>query len=417
LIEEKLMRRIALLAVVLAIAAGFHRARPGWIRKLWAPGAGPTTSTKPTVQTPNHRIFAGGTVEGSRRETPLQFEISGRLKSVHVHEGDWVEMGDVLAELDPESFELRIREAEARLKVACSERDRLMNGASQESRTVLKSDVAAAEVLVREAESQLARARQLAHRNAISTQEQDEFRYKYEKVAAQLQAIRARWEEVEAPVRQDDLNVAQAKVALAEAVVRQEQNTLEKTRLRSPISGIVLNVAAEAGELVGPSDDRHFVTVVNRDVTHIRAYVEEIDALSVKAGQKAVVTADGEPGKLFEGTVQSCSPHVRPKWFRLHKPGELTDLRVREVVIELPHGDDLVVGLPVEVFIDRHDPVAGRFAVPGDNAVRPATAQAAKKPFHKSAEANHAASDRQPAHQSHVVPDVSPVRQPTLTGR
>jgi multidrug resistance efflux pump len=185
----------------------------------------------------------------------------------------------------------------------------------------------------------------------------EEFRYKHEKAVAQLQAIRARWEEIEAPIRKDDLSVAEAKVALAEAIVRQERNALKKTRLRSPVSGMVLHVVAEPGELVGPADDRHLVTVVNCDFTLIRAYVEELDALSVKAGQKAIVTADGKPDKVFEGTVQSCSPHVRPKSNRHHKPGEMIDLRVREIVIELPHGNDLVIGLPVDVFIDRHDPV------------------------------------------------------------
>jgi HlyD family secretion protein len=351
------MRWIVLFAVALAIATGVHHMRPEWYRHLVALSAAPIEPARSTVPVTNRRIFAGGMVEGAHRETPLRFEITGRLQAIHVREGDAVQKGDVLAELDPEGCELRLLEAEARLNLARFERDRMVNGASQESRSVLKSDVQAAEVHVREAESQLARARQLSQRNSISTQEVEEFRYKHEKAVAQLQAIRARWEEIEAPVRQDDLSVAEAKVALAEALVRQERNAIKKTRLHAPVSGIVLHVVAEPGELVGPADDRHVVTVVNRDFTLIRAYVEELDALSVKAGQKAFVTADGKPDKAFEGTVQSCSPHVRPKLNRHHQPGEMIDLRVREVVIELPHGNDLVVGLPVDVFIDRHDPV------------------------------------------------------------
>jgi multidrug resistance efflux pump len=282
----------------------------------------------------------------------LRFEIAGRLKHLDVREGDRVEKGDVLATLDSETWEFKLAEAQARLDLARSERDRLVNGASPESREVAKSDVRAAEVLVREAESHYTRAKQVSQRNAMSSQELDEYRYKHEKAVAQLQTIRARWEEIEAPVRPDDLAVAQAKVALAEALVRQERNALEKTRLRAPERGVVLHLATEPGELVGPADEAPLITLANRDGTRIRAFVEELDALDIAVGQKAFVTADGKPGTAYEGTVKSCSPQVRPKSNRHHKPGEFIDVRVREVVIELFTGDDLVMGLPVDVFIE-----------------------------------------------------------------
>jgi multidrug resistance efflux pump len=345
------MRWIALFMVAVAIGAGIHGTWPDLFGHRTAAASGPARR-KAGEPVSGRRVFAAGTVEGTHRDVPLRFEIAGRLKHLHVREGDRVDRGDVLAALDSETWELRLAEAQARLDLARSERDRLVNGASPESREVLKSDVRAAEVLVREAESQHSRAKQVSQRNAMSSQELDEYRYKHEKAVAHLQAIRARWEEIEAPVRRDDLAVAEAKVALAEAVVRQERNALEKTRLRAPERGIVLHVATERGELVGPADEAPLTTLVNRDGTRIRAFVEELDALGVAVGQKASVTADGKPGTAYEGTVKSCSPHMRPKSNRHHKPGELIDVRVREIVIELIAGDDLVVGLPVDVLIE-----------------------------------------------------------------
>lgn len=343
------MRWFALFAVAVAVGAGLQGTWPEWFGHRTASASGHGTHKTGTA---NRRVFAGGTVEGAQRDIPLRFEIAGRLKHMHVREGDHVEKGDVLAALDAETWELKVAEAQARLELARSERDRLVNGASPESREVLKSDVRTAEVLVREAESQYSRAKQVSLRNAMSSQELDEYRYKHEKAVASLQAIRARWAEIDAPVRRDDLAVAEAKVALAEATVRQERNTLEKSRLRAPECGTVVRVDVERGELIGPADDEPIITLVNRDCTRIRAYVEELDALGVAVGQKALVTADGKRGKAYEGTVKSCSPHVRPKSNRHHKPGELIDIRVREVVIELVAGDDLVVGLPVDVFIE-----------------------------------------------------------------
>jgi len=345
------MRWLALFMVAVAIGAGIHGTWPDSSGHRTASASGPA-KLKARGPVSDRQVFAAGTVEGTHRDVPLHFEIAGRLKHLYVNEGDHVDQGDVLATLDSETWELRLAEALARLELARSERDRLVNGASPESREVLKSDVRTAEVLVREAESRHTRAKQVSQRNAMSSQELDEHRYKHEKAVADLQAARARWEEIEAPARRDDLAVAEAKVALADALVRQERNALEKTRLRAPERGVVLNVATEAGELVGPADEAPLITLVNRDATRIRAYVEELDALGVAVGQKALVTADGKLGATYEGTVKSCSPHVRPKSNRHHKPGEFIDVRVREVVIELIAGDDLVVGLPVDVFIE-----------------------------------------------------------------
>jgi multidrug resistance efflux pump len=345
------MRWLGIFAVAVAVGAGVHGIWPGLFGHPIASASGPQSRARKEPNS-NRRIFAAGTVEGAQREVPLRFEVAGRLKHLGVKEGDRVEKGDLLATLEAETWESKLAEALARLDLARSERDRLVNGASPQSREVVKSDVRTAEVLVHEAESQFSRARQVSQRNAMSSQELDEYRYKHEKAVAHFKALRARLEEIEAPVRRDDLAVAEAKVALAEAVVRQERSALEKTLLRAPDRGLVLRAQAEPGEFVGPADESPLVTLVNRDCTRIRAFVEELDALGVAVGQKVTVTADGNPGMAYEGIIKSCSPHVRPKFLRHNKPGEMVDLRVREVVIELNSGDDLVVGLPVDVFIE-----------------------------------------------------------------
>jgi len=162
------------------------------------------------------------------------------------------------------------------------------------------------------------------------------------------------------PLRKEELTIADAKVALAEGTVRRERLMLDKTLLRAPTDGLVLRVQAEPGEMVGPEDNRDLFTLVNRSSTKVRACVEELDAMKVAVGQKAVVTADGVPDRQFNGVVRSCSPFVAPKVQRHLKPGELVDVRVREVLIELADGGELLIGLPVEVFIEPGDATSAR---------------------------------------------------------
>lgn len=347
------LRHLGLLLGAFVVGAGGLLGEDLWTasRGLNAVPPRPTFSEYHVGGRGQRLIFAGGTVEGTQRDISMRFEMTGRIETVHVREGDIVEKGDVLAELDSQSWQQRVAEAAARLKLAQGERERLVNGARPETREVLKADARTAEVHVNEAEAIFSRAKQLVQRNSLSAQELDDNRFKYEKAVAALQAVRAKLAEIEAPARVDELDITDARIALAEATLRHERTMLDRTRLRAPIDGVILHILVEPGELVGPEDVRSLITITNRDRTRVRAFVEELDSLAVSPGQTAHVTVDGKPDRQYNGQVLSCSPFVRGKSQRHHRPGELIDVKVREIVIELQDADDLVVGLPVDAFI------------------------------------------------------------------
>jgi RND family efflux transporter MFP subunit len=330
--EERMIRWLGYALIAAAIGWGLYLALTRFSGASAAPSQPPSGTGAADGDAPS-RIFAGGTVEGANREMSLQFEIPGRIREIRVQPGSRVAKGDVLALLDPELSELKFTEARTLLQLARTERDRLVR-------------------------------------------QHEELRQKQERSAGQAPLARSKAEEVADLNRADELTMAEAKVALAEGALRRERIMLEKTMLVAPTDGVVLRVLGEPGELVGPNDDRHLVTLVNRARTRIRAHVEELDAMRVAVGQKAVVTAEGEPDKSYEGVVQSCSPYVTPKSHRHLKPGELFDIRVREVIVELANGADLLVGLPVDVFIDP-EVVRATDSPPGyDNRPAPAGLQA-----------------------------------------
>jgi RND family efflux transporter MFP subunit len=234
-----------------------------------------------------NQIYACGVVEGAQREVALQFEVAGRIERINVREGDVVEAGTVLAELDAGLYELRVADAGTQLKLARAERERLLAASNSP--------------------------------------------------------------------RREELTIADSKVALAEGAVRRERLMLEKASLRAPTSGLVLRVRCEPGEMAGAGESRGLIVIVNRDVTRVRAYVEELDALSVAPGQRATIMADGMPGRQFSGIVRSCAPGVGPKTQMHLRPGEMVDVRVREMVIDLKDGGDLLIGLPVDVLVSVED--------------------------------------------------------------
>lgn len=288
------------------------------------------------------RIFAGGIVEGTHRELSLRFEIPGRIKAVRVRQGETVKAGDLLAELETEIAELNLAEANVRLKIAVAERDQLVADAKRLARHLSRDVVPAAGEPVTNPGLQ-----EPANRQGSAAS-----RPNRSAAAIPLQHAAAQAESAQANLTREEQIIAEGKIAVAEAAVRREQQLLNQRRLIAPIDGIVMRATLEPGELTGPTDEGALLTLVNRDKIHVRAFVEELDALRVSPGQHAVVAAAGDPDRPYRGIVRTCSPDVRPKSHRHLKAGERLDVRVREIVVELEEGAELLIGLPVDVFIE-----------------------------------------------------------------
>lgn len=300
------MRRVRLAMMAATAAASVFLAWAALFGTPTAPPTGVVASESESAEAEDRggrerasttRIFADGIVEGANQELSLNFEVPGRIKAVHVREGDVVKTGDVLAELETDAAELQLADSQIRLKIAMAERDQLVGETMRRTREP----------------------------RADATKPQ---------LSREQQAI------------------ADGKTELAQTAVRRDQLLLDKCRLRAPNDGVVLRAIPQSGELTGPNDERELFTIVSHGAMRVRAFIEELDGMHVCRGQRAVITAAGEPHTCYVGSVAACSLYFRPKSQRLLKPGERLDLRVREVVIDLDDGHSLLIGLPVEVFID-----------------------------------------------------------------
>lgn len=313
-------------------------------------------------QAPERQVFAQGIVEGSCREIGLRFELTGRLLSIGVREGDRVRAGDVIAQLDATTLQCNLLKAEAGLQLAEAEKTRLLNGQSQESAEVFDAEVRVAEVRLEQARKNFERVSRLVNSRAVSLQERDDRQAELNHAEAHLRLAQSRAREASARAREDDIAIADARIALEKARVADARDMLAKAVLRSPIDGVVAQVRGEMGELVVPDAAESLVTLLDVRELRVRAYVEELDAVRMQAGMVARVSADGLPGQFFTGQVTSCSPFMIPKRQLSNRPGERVDVKVREVLLLLEQQLDLeclVVGLPVDVY----------FSVPTDSVL------------------------------------------------
>ena len=120
---------------------------------------------------------------------------------------------------------------------------------------------------------------------------------------ARADSLRERRTLVDSESREEDRARAKADVALARARVQEARAMLDKTVVRSPISGIVLRRHAKAGESVSTQFDSPIVTLADRSSVRVRMDVDESDIARARVGQAAYVTADAFGTRRFPGTV------------------------------------------------------------------------------------------------------------------
>ena len=346
------MRLATLIVLLLAVAVTgtVVTSKMGWIPRHSEVAA----QAKVAPGEKHAQVVGLGRVEPASEEVHVSVEIEGRLKEIRVEEGGRVHNGDVLAVLDNADYRARVELAEADVAAREAELERVMSGARVEERR----EAAAA---IPEAEATLANARAELHRyqalyaDGLTALEQVETRETAEKVAqARLEAARRHQELVDAEARTEDRDRAQAQLQLARARLSEVQALLDKTIVRSPISGTVLRRHFRIGETVPTG--AAIVTLGDTSALRVRMELDERDVARVRIGQVAFCTADAFPNLRFRGRVIRVGQMLGRKNIRTDDPGERVDTRVLEVLIELEPDAHLPTGMRVDVFIDSDSP-------------------------------------------------------------
>jgi HlyD family secretion protein len=212
---------------------------------------------------------------------------------------------------------------------------------------------------VANAERQIAQAREeldrvvRARRNGNGTDaDLDKARDAFNKAGERLELTRATLRKTLAsdslpvPTRPEAVLVAaRAELSMADAA-------LERTRVRAPSSGTLLQVNAKVGETAAPSSpDNALVVMGDLGSLRVRAEFEERDISKLRVGQMAVVRSDAFQGRDFEGKVTSLAQALIPSRLGQRGPRKPTDVDVLEVIIDLQGQPPLLPGMRVDVFL------------------------------------------------------------------
>jgi multidrug resistance efflux pump len=299
---------------------------------------------------PNH-VAANGVVEGARPEIAIRPEIAGTIVAIPFRENEDVKRGQLLAELQNETQKQQVALAEAEVNIAKATLDRLIHGERAERRKALAAFEKSKQALYDQAKSEFDRDKPLLPSRAISQEKYDADYFRMLQTQAELESARSERQLADADAQVDDVKAAQARVAAAEARHHLAEAELAKTRLLAPCDGCVLQVYAEPGELASPTTPQPLLIVADLSKRRVRAFIEELDAARVKAGQQAVVTADSLPGRELAGKLSVVVPRMGKRSLQTDAPGEYRDLYYREVLIDLDGHENLPPNLRVKAII------------------------------------------------------------------
>jgi HlyD family secretion protein len=337
-----------LLWLLLAVLAGSDA---GWL--VSAPGSllESIAATGSALAAPAEKRWetaAPGRVESASREIRISAAVLAPIADVLVSMNDTVAAGDLLVRLDDREALARLALAEAQVEDARRARD----DAAQPSAEQVKAadEAAASERAVATARSALDRL--LAGRRAgtASDAEVANGRAALARAQERLEQQRVRLRKLKTAPDAPLPSRTEAALAVARAQWSIAQEALEKTRIRAPIAGTVLQVQAKIGEIAGPSSPELLVVLGDRSLLRVRAEVDERDIGKVAIGQRAVVRADAFPGRDFEGRVSAIAQIIGVGRVGQRGPQKSNDVEVMEVLIDLAEAGLLVIGLRVDVF-------------------------------------------------------------------
>ncbi len=214
-------------------------------------------------------VSASGEIQ-PKKKVEISASIAGKVVRLPVEEGNQVKKDDFLLQIDPIPFQAAVNNANAALNSA-------------------RAELESAKSSMRQADQTYRRKKQMWEEQGLISQQE------YEQTKTDFEVQKAR------------VNSATHLVEQSRAQLAAAQNDLNKTVVTAPMSGTIVQLAVEEGEVavIGTMNNPGTVllTIADLSVMEAELEVDETDIGTLEIGQEGTVTVDAFPGKKIKGTV------------------------------------------------------------------------------------------------------------------
>jgi HlyD family secretion protein len=261
----------------------------------------------------------------------------GIISRVNATNGEAIAKGAVIAELDSQDARAELASAEAALADAQAQLHVLNEGGNTAARIDIENELARNRAELAAAQREYESLERLVAKQAATKQELFLAAQKVDRVKEAIAGLERKRGGLVTPAERV---AAEAKVAEAQATAAQARIRLDRSRIGSPMSGIIYNLTAREGAYVNVGDALANVGVL--DTVRVRVYVDEPELGRVSKGMPVTITWDAMPGREWKGEVEQL-------------PTEIVALNTRQVgevvcTIQNP-GHELIPGTNVNAEI------------------------------------------------------------------
>ncbi len=272
--------------------------------------------------------------------TALNVKYPGRLTQLYIQEGDRVKKGELVAKLESDEIEAKLKMLEAQKRAKISElnaketelsiamktvplaiqRAKAALESAESKRKQLESEVSIMKEVVEQDRRDHARAKALFKKKLIQKELLEKSSLKLNSDIRRLEALEAKKEEVAAAiaVAKTSMKEAQAKqksidalkdgvealksaISAAEAAKSEVEAMLSQMSLKSPLDGYVVEKVANIGEVLGSG--MVVATLIDPHDLYLKIFVDTMENGKIKVGDRAVIFLDAYPNRPIEAKV------------------------------------------------------------------------------------------------------------------
>ncbi|HEX6691942.1 MAG TPA: efflux RND transporter periplasmic adaptor subunit, partial [Burkholderiales bacterium] len=278
--------KVVVAAVVLALAGGGWY----WYRGKAADGGVRYRTAKVERGPITAVVVASGTLNAV---TTVQVgsQISGQVKDIYADFNTAVKKDQVIARIDPSTFELRVNQARADVDAAESA---VM--VARSGQVAQQAEIGRVKVTLADAQRDFERKKTLVDKNFISGAELDKARTVLDSTREQLKAV-----EAQLKVSEAQISSALAAVKQRQSLLRQAQVDLERTIIRAPVDGTVILRNVDAGQTVAASLQAPVLFTIAQDLRdmQVEAAIDEADVGRLRVGLATSFSVDAFPRRNF----------------------------------------------------------------------------------------------------------------------
>jgi HlyD family secretion protein len=271
----------------------------------------------------NGELELSGVVEAT--EVQVSSKVTGKVINRAVDEGDSVEKGTLICEIESPELLAQLRQAQAAEETARQYYYAMSRGSRPQQISQAIAMHKQAEAAFIDGEADYERVKKLYEERVASKSQFDATKARYEGVKEQLRIARDNLSLVNEGPRKEEVLAARAQSEQARAALDFVRSQVAELTIYAPLKGTVMVKEVEKGELVTPGSP--IVTLADLDKVWVKLYVMESDLGKVSLNAKVRITIDSFSDREFEGVIT----HISEKAEFTPKNIQTKDERVNQV--------------------------------------------------------------------------------------